>query len=59
MEWQIKFSLKDQITNRREVVLIDLMLQWKMQARKIMKILEIQEEIYLEINRLNKHTYNK
>jgi hypothetical protein len=50
MESLIKCSIIDWICNLKEVTQIYSMLKWKMQVKKTMKILEIQEEIYLEIN---------
>jgi len=50
MESLIKCSIIDWICNLKEATQIYLMLKWKMQVKKTMKILEIQEEIYLEIN---------
>jgi hypothetical protein len=50
MESLIKCSIIDWIYNLKEATQIYSMLKWKMQVKKTMKILEIQEEIYLEIN---------
>jgi hypothetical protein len=50
MESLIKCSIIDWICNLKEATQIYSMLKWKMQVKKTMKISEIQEEIYLEIN---------